>query len=82
MVLPPMPQVQPGSSEGSDGSVGGDEVGAFADQVHYVYNCIIAIGLRKLDYEIYADGVPESLRDGEGLELTHQSAPLCLCPEA
>ena len=41
-------------------------MGVFADQVHYVHNCIIAVGLRKLDYEIFADGVPPSLGDGEG----------------
>ena len=67
-MLPHMHKVQPSSSEGSDGGVGGNEVGMFADRVHYVHNRIIAIGLRKLDYEIYADGVPPSLRDGEGLK--------------
>jgi len=77
-----MPQIQPSGSKGSDGGVGGNEVGVFADQVHYVHNRIIAVGLGKLNYEIYADGVPVSLGDGEGLELTHRLVPLCLCPDA
>ena len=57
MVFPHMPQVQPSGSEGIDGGVGGNEVGTFADRVHYVHNCIIAVcydpNLASLTSEVY-----------------------------
>ena len=73
-----MHEVQYSGSEGIDGHVGGDEVGTFADQVHYIHYHVIAIGFGKFDYKVYTDGVPMSLGDGEGLKFAHRSTLLCL----
>jgi hypothetical protein len=58
MVFPDLLKEEESCAFGVEGGMCQDEVCMLGEAVDNTHNCVIAMGFRQLDYEVYADYLP------------------------
>src|ERR1700675_4924004 len=82
MVLPDFVEEKVSSTLCGNVRSRGDEVGPFAEGIHYYHDRVIPMRFRKLDNAVYADCVPSCCPSCRGVELSDRLLTLDLGPAA
>src|ERR1700675_783167 len=78
MVFPDFVEEQVSRTLRGDIGSRGDEVGPFAEGIHYYHDRIIPMRFQKLDNEVYTDRVPSCCRSCHRMELSNRLLALDL----